>query len=63
MTEFIEYMLSFCLGCIINFASNGKSDDGLVVMKVSRELTEQFFMTFLHVIGRITWGAEGLVWV
>ncbi|KAG9600568.1 hypothetical protein KCU77_g13153, partial [Aureobasidium melanogenum] len=46
-----------CVQGIINFAPNGPEDGGLLVMKGSTRLMEQFFAAHPDVLDRPTWGA------
>ena len=45
-----------CAQGVINFTPSGENDGGLIVMKGSHKLVEEFFATFPHVVGRKTWG-------
>jgi hypothetical protein len=47
-----------CVQGILNFASNGPGDGGLIVMKGSTNSMAEFFKTHPHVIGRPTWGTR-----
>ncbi|KAI4723767.1 hypothetical protein E4T49_08503 [Aureobasidium sp. EXF-10728] len=47
-----------CVQGIINFAPNGPEDGGLLVMKGSTQLMEEFFATHPDVLDRPTWGAS-----
>ncbi|KAF8864877.1 hypothetical protein BDZ45DRAFT_669251 [Acephala macrosclerotiorum] len=46
-----------CVQGILNFAPNGPKDGGLIVMKGSHALNEEFFKTH-DVAGRKTWGPD-----
>jgi len=45
-----------CVQGILNFAPNGPQDGGLMVMKGSHKLSEDFFSAHADVLGRKTWG-------
>jgi len=47
-----------CAQGIINFAPNGPEDGGLVVLRGSHSLTQEFFKRYPDVLGRKTWGPE-----
>lgn len=47
-----------CAQGIINFAPNGPHDGGLIVLKKSHNLVEQFFHKHPETIGRQTWGPK-----
>lgn len=46
-----------CVQGILNLAPNGPDDGGLLVMKGSHALNEQFFKAFPEKVGRGTWGS------
>ncbi|TVY45737.1 hypothetical protein LSUB1_G000401 [Lachnellula subtilissima] len=45
-----------CVQGILNFAPNGPQDGGLMVLKGSHKLSEEFFSAHDGVLGRKTWG-------
>ncbi|KAK7905431.1 hypothetical protein LTR67_000153 [Exophiala xenobiotica] len=47
-----------CAQGIINFAPNGPEDGGLVVLRGSHNLTEEFFQKHPETSGKRTWGTE-----
>lgn len=46
-----------CVQGILNLAPNGLQDGGLLVMKGSHKLNDQFFKSHPEVVGRSTWGS------
>lgn len=46
-----------CVQGILNFAPNGSKDGGLVVLKSSHSMNQEFFKTH-NVLGRKTWGPD-----